>query len=114
MADRQTELALPSVREVFEAFVALSPQQCGILIGIVLWGAILAMPLSRIDRRDRVTQATYAVFMAFAGTALVLAANKYLKTMHDAASAGGAVAAFAGVASFRWFIDKFKPKGGPP
>jgi hypothetical protein len=106
MVDRSTEMALPSVREVFEAFLALSPQDVGIIVGLAMWCAILYMPLTRIDRRDRITQMSYAAFMAFSGAALVLAANKYLSHAAQLAPATLFVVAFGGLAALRWLFAK--------
>lgn len=110
MADRAAELAIPSIREAFDAFLALSPQEFGILVGILLWAAVLAFPLTRIDRRDRITQASYAVFMAFSATCLILAANRYLGNVGQLAPAFAAVTVFVGIAALRWLVDRTKSR----
>lgn len=109
MVDRSAELAIPSIREAFDAFLALSPQEFGILLGVIMWAGLLWLPLSRIDRRDRIAQASYAVFMAFAASCLILAANRYLVHVQQAAPAMLLVVVFTGVGALRWLIVRTKP-----
>lgn len=64
---------LPSSREIFEAFLDVPVSTFSIILGILFWLVLLYIPLSAIDRRDRIAGLTYAMFMCFSGTALIIA-----------------------------------------
>lgn len=64
---------LPSSREILRAFLDIPVSTFGSMIGICLWLIILFVPLTRIDRRDRMAGITYSLFMCFSGVFLILA-----------------------------------------
>jgi hypothetical protein len=63
---------LPSSREIFEAFLDVPVSTFSIILGIIFWLFLLYFPLSAIDRRDRIAGLTYAMFMCFSGTVLII------------------------------------------
>jgi hypothetical protein len=70
---RGSTAALPGFQEVLTAFLDLNVAQVATLAGAAMWLVLLALPLTGIDRRDKVAAATYAGFLLAAGTALLVA-----------------------------------------
>ncbi len=69
---------------------------------LALWVGITLLPLKGIDRRDTVSMLDYAMFMSFAGVALLFALPKHYI---DAPSTETQIAVFLvliGVSMFRW------------
>ena len=66
----------PDGREIFEAFLDIPVSTFSIIIGLIFWLVLLRMPLSGIDRRDQTAGLTYALFMCFSGTILILAVGQ--------------------------------------
>lgn len=63
---------LPGSREIFEAFLDIPVSTLSIILGVIFWLGLLYVPLTAIDRRDQVAGLTYALFMCFSGTLLIL------------------------------------------
>ncbi len=107
-----TLLALPGIEETFEAFISLSPSEWGLVAGTAIWLLMLAIPLTGIDRRDGIARATYAVFMAFAGAALIFGASAEMGRGVDPLHSSAVTAAMAAVAAYRYGLEK-RPKLSP-
>ena len=105
MSGDHSDLALPTFREVAEAFFAMSKAEFGMLLGVACWLAVLIIPLAKIDRRDRFAQAGYAAYMAASGVMLTVAANRLLLTAKEIILAFALAIAFGCVAAGRWVVD---------
>lgn len=104
--------ALPGFEETFDAFISLSPAEWGLVAGVAIWCLLLSIPLTGIDRRDGIARATYAVFMAFAGAALLFGATAEVGRGFDVLHSSAATAVMAAIAAYRYGLVK-RPKVVP-
>lgn len=81
---QRRRLMLPSFDEIIAAFANMSVQEVSVAVGVVLWLALLCLPLSHIDRRDNTTAATYIFWIIVAGVTLIVGMpNALFKMMHS-------------------------------
>lgn len=67
---------LPNGREIFAAFLDIPISTFSIILGFLFWIGLMWIPLSGIDRRDETAGLTYALFMCFSGTLLIMAISQ--------------------------------------
>lgn len=104
--DRTLFFLIPSIKEVVEAFSALTYPDVAVALSVILWLVVLAIPLTGIDRRERMAGYTYVAFMAFSAAALVFAAPARLKDWRDAALHVVVILVMGVLAGARWSLRK--------
>jgi uncharacterized membrane protein len=67
---------LPNGREIFEAFLDVPITSFSSFLGVIFFIGLMSISLRGIDRRDQIGGITYALFMCFCGTALILVINQ--------------------------------------
>jgi hypothetical protein len=79
------------------------------IVGVVFWFIMLALPLTGIDRRDRMTGVTYLLYMTFGAAMLVLAVPGKFPHLEDGIWQLITLMAFAAAAALKWFVRKAPP-----
>ena len=87
----------------------LSPHTLGPWLGMVLWLALLALPLSGIQRADHITGATYVLYLVASGiTLMILFGRPWMDQSMDPGVAPW-ILFFLTLSAWRWFPKKSVP-----